>query len=166
MGGDIRAAAVAAERVAAALEPQPALFELAGLPSTVHLQALRERRGPGRPPGARNRRSEDVARWVIEHLGDPLVTQAAIAVTPVEELVAAGLTVAEAFAERRQSAAMVLAYLHKRQPLAVDVSRRQVVHLTIVEGEAAPGGGDGDGAGSLIDAEENQWVDSGVGDAL
>lgn len=131
----------AEQRALAAVEPQPALFDDAdlGLPASVALAGLQDRRrGPGRPPGSRNRRAEDAARTCIELLGDPLVMLVALAMTPVDELVAAGLTVHEAIVEKRQSARDALPYLHQRKPQAIDVTGLQVVHLTIGD---VPGGG-------------------------
>ena len=127
----------------AAFEPQPALFGDAelGLPVPTRAVEARVARGPGRPPGSRNKRAEDAAREVIERLGDPLVMLAAIAMTPVADLMAVGLSVAEALTEKRLSAQAVLPYLHQRKPLAVNVDGRQVVHLTI--GGLAPGPSEG-----------------------
>jgi hypothetical protein len=142
---------VARERAMAAFEPQPEL----GLPQTGTLVALRERRGPGRPPGARNRRAEDVAREVIERLGDPLVMLAALAMTPADELVAAGLPLAEALAEKRLAAIAVLPFLHQRKPLAVDLRNQQVVHLTISTGaEPSADSGESGCNGVVLDAAE------------
>lgn len=130
--GDLARAAVAA-----AVEPQPDLLgELVGLPDTPRVQAAAARRA-GRPAGSRNRRSEDVARFVVEQLGDPLLHQAAVAVMRIDELVAAGLSVEQAFAERRLAAQTVLPYLHRRMPVQVDVSTHKMVTLTIVDAPAA-----------------------------
>jgi hypothetical protein len=130
LGGDALRA-VADDVVEAAFVPQ---LELLGLPETEKVRQVRERRA-GRPVGARNRRSEDVARHVIETLGDPLLRQAAVATMPVEELMAAtGMTAAEAMAEQRLAAALVLPFLHRRMPVQVDVNTRQFIALTIVDG--------------------------------
>lgn len=123
-------AEAAEERVAEAL---PLQHELIGLPASDRGAALRAGRA-GRPPGARNRRLEEAARLVVERFGDPLLHQVAVATMPLDELVAAGLSLEKAFEERRLAAAVVLPYLHQRQAVRVDVSTRQVVHLTIVEG--------------------------------
>jgi hypothetical protein len=130
-------AQVAEERVAEAF---PLQHELLGLPESRHAEALREKRRGGRPPGARNKRAEEVARFVLERLGDPLVQLVAIATAPVDELMAAGLKPAEAFAEKRLAAIGVLPYLHQRKPIEVDVTGRQVVYLAIgdVAAEASP----------------------------
>ncbi len=122
-------ARAASARLAAALDPQP---DLLGLPVNCAVQALRDARGPGRPLGARNRRSEDAARYLIEVIGDPLLMLAQIAVMPANELAAAaGFTIAAALAEKRLAAVAVLPYVHQRQPLAVNVSGKQTVTLII-----------------------------------
>lgn len=133
VGADaLRAAADAV--IEAAFMPQA---ELLGLPATEKLATVRAGRA-GRPVGARNRRSEDVARQVIETLGDPLLRQAAVATMPLVELMAAtGMTAAEALAEQRLAAGLVLPYLHRRMPVQVDVNARQFVALTIVDGTVA-----------------------------
>lgn len=150
-------AAAARRRVNDALRLQ---HELVGLPQTPKLVAVRERRAKaGRPPGARNKREEAVAAWVLERIGDPLLAQAAVAVMPVEELAAAaGCTVMEALVERRLAAAVVLPYLHSRRPLDVQVSEHKVVRLTIVDGTGDGGGGD---AVEIVGVVENQEVGGG-----
>lgn len=135
---------LAGERVGDAF---PTQHELLGLPDSPSAVALREKRRGGRPPGARNKRAEDVARAVIEGLGDPLLHLAAIATADVGELMAHGLSAHEAIQEKRLAAIGVLPYLHQRKPLAVDVTGRQVVHLTIETG--------------FGDAEQNQGVVDG-----
>lgn len=122
-------ARAASARLAAALDPQP---DLLGLPVNASVKAVRDARGPGRPLGARNRRAEDAARYVIEVIGDPLLMLAQIAVMPADELAAAaGCTTAAALAEKRLAAIAVLPYVHQRQPLAVNVSGKQTVTLII-----------------------------------
>lgn len=125
-------------------EAFPLQHELLGLPESRHAEALREKRRGGRPPGAKNKRAEEVARFVLERLGDPLVQLVAIATAPVDELMAAGLKPAEAFAEKRLAAIGVLPYLHQRQAVKVDVTGRQVVYLAIGDVPA--------------DAVQDQWV--------
>jgi len=162
--GDRQAALeqVAQERVDAAVDQQ---FDLLGLPpldpaNSRHASVIQ--RKAGRPPGARNRRQEDVARWVVEQLGDPLVRQAAIAAMPVEELAARlGCSVYEAFQEQRLAAALVLPYVHQRQAIAVDVRNTKVVHLTIVEGVSVPVEPDGMTIFGDVEIVENQQDSEG-----
>ncbi len=138
---------IGAERVAAVMSPQG---EFLGLPKLQPDQALAvTRKRAGRPVGARNRRAEEVAAFVIRRLGDPLLHQAAIATMDVVELAARrGCSALEAGQEKRLAAMVVLPYLHRRKPLAVDLTNHRVVHLTITDG----------GAASAPDHEQNQMV--------
>lgn len=153
--------ALAQDTALAAAQPQP---DLLGLPETQRVRDLREKRAKaGRPAGARNRRSEEIAAWITEHIGDPLVMLAQLAVLPADELAAAaGCTKAEALAEKRLAAIAVLPFLHRRQPLAIDVANHRVVHLHIGEGpKPADGAADQAGVtllGTVVEYEENQEV--------
>jgi hypothetical protein len=120
----------AAARVDDVLPEQVELHELLGFPSHV-VQDIERRRAGGRPAGARNKRLAEVSRLVRERFGDVLLQQVAIATMPIEHLVALGLKPLEAMQERRLSAATVLPYLEQKKPIAVDVTGRQVVHLSI-----------------------------------
>ena len=120
---------VASARAEAVLAPQP---DLLGLPESPSRDVVRERRSAGRPPGSRNKRVEDAARFAVEAFGDPLLVLVQLATMDAEELkVAAGCSLLEAIAEKRQAAIAVLPYLHQRKPLAVDVSNRKFVHLHV-----------------------------------
>jgi hypothetical protein len=117
------AEAVAREFAVAALAPQAEL-ELdvpdIGLPSSAKLVALQEKRRPGRPPGSPNKRVEDVARALLAK-GDPLAMLWAMAMTPADEYVAAGLSLADALTTKRLAADGALPFLHQRKPVAVEV---------------------------------------------
>lgn len=132
------AEAVGAERVTDAWPTQGDLLGLPAVPESA--AAAIERRKAGRPAGARNRRSEDVAEEVIARLGDPLLRQAAVATMDAEELAKRlGCTLLEAIQEQRLSAMLVLPYLHRKMPIAVDVRAQRVVQLTIVDVPAPDG---------------------------
>ena len=118
------AEAMAAERVAAVLAPQPAFdlgaAELIGLPAQKRQVSAR---GPGRPPGARNRRPEDLAAEVEARFGNGVLRGYALATMDAEDLAARlGCTVLEAIQEQRLWLAVVAPYVHQRQPLAVNVA--------------------------------------------
>lgn len=121
-------------RVDEVLPVQEMLHELVGFPAEaqrqIHDKAEARAKG-GRPPGARNKRLDEVARQVRERLGDPLLQQVAVATMPLEQLMALGLKPLEALQEKRLSAATVLPYIEQKRPIAVDVTGRQVVHLSI-----------------------------------
>lgn len=129
-------------------------FDL-GLPATAALEALR--RQPGRPKGARNRRTLRVAELLLLH-GDPLRKLIELGMTPVDQFAASlGCSALEAAIEQRQCLAAALPYIHQKQPLAVNLNNRTVVHLTINEG--APAGGETFTA-RVLDNEEFQRVTS------
>lgn len=150
---------MAADRVAGLL-PQG---ELLGLPMERDAVAVVRARRAGRPAGVRNKRSEDVARYVIEQLGDPLLQLAALATMAADELAAAtGMTVAEALAEKRLAAIAILPYLHRRMPQQVEMNH-SFVNLTIQSG----GGVRAEGSPSdIIDVVEIQQLSEAADDAV
>lgn len=127
-------AEAAQARVDEVLPLQEELHALVGFPADAErlVEQRREARAKGgRPPGARNRRLDEVARQVRERFGDVLLQQVAIATMPLDQLLALGLKPLEALQEKRLSAATVLPYIEQKRPIAVDVTGRQVVHLSI-----------------------------------
>jgi hypothetical protein len=143
-------AEAAAARVDDVLPVQEQLHELLGFPATVEAGLLAERRKVaakgGRPPGARNKRLDEIARLVRERFGDVLLQQVAVATMPIADLIALGLKPLEAMQEKRLSAGTVLPYLEQRKPLAVDVTGRSVVFLDI-----HVGGGEGEQDQGVVD---------------
>ncbi len=88
----------------------------------------------GRPPGQRNLRNQRVADYLLARYRDPLEGLVQMAGLSVGDLAAAlGCSKLEAWQEKRQCAAASLPYLHQRQALAVDLTSRQAVYLSIVE---------------------------------
>lgn len=114
---------------------------------------------PGRPPGAMNRRTADVAEFVLSQVRDPLLVLAKMAEMGVEEIQAAlGCSRLEAWQEKRHAAAAALPYLHRRMPLAVDVTTRTPVYLTITDGEARVSVAE---EAAFVDVVEYQQVSGG-----
>ena len=120
-GAGADAGVVAAERAAMALAPVQA--DMLGLPPVPETrQADLARRRPGRPVGARNRRSEDSARLAVEKFGDPIWHGLALATMPTEELaLRLGCTPLEAAELQQRERSIVLPYIHARRPQAVNV---------------------------------------------
>jgi len=118
------------------------------------------RRGRGRPAGQRNLRVQRIADYLLTRYRDPLEGLVQMAALGVEDLAAAlGCTKAQAFAEKRLCAMACLPYLHSRQPIAVDVTNRQIVHLAIFDGgEAEAQDVDSGDAGVILTIEGNQSV--------
>lgn len=126
------------------------------------------RRGPGRPAGARNKRTEDWVRYLTSRYRSPLVGLAEIYSRKVSELAAelgfGSLTPEVALkllAAQIEAMKALAPYVHQRQPLAVQIDERRTVRLVVEEydGKAADAG-DGDALsileGIVIDVEENQ----------
>lgn len=156
---DVAATSVVADDVRRALFPQA---ELLGLPAMPERQGEAvARRKAGRPPGARNRRDEDVARLLVERFGDPLAHLVAVATMDTEELaLRLGCTTLEAAQEKRLAAQVAMPFLHSRMPVRVDVANHRVVHLTIQDAECAPHRGD-TLEGVVTEVVEYQQVDGG-----
>lgn len=80
------------------------------LPSNV-FQLVREqetKRGRGRPKGARNRKSDQLARIIVERYGDPVEGMAALYAMPLDQLVEM-LLVADGSRERQERLDALLA---------------------------------------------------------
>lgn len=106
-----------------------------------------QRRSVGRPVGQRNVRNQRVADYLLARYRDPLEGLVQMAGLSVGDLAAAlGCSKLEAFQEKRQCAVAALPYLHQRQALAVDLTARQAVYLSIVDdaGEAREAANDAD----------------------
>lgn len=86
----------------------------------------------GRPPGSRNRRTVQWCEFILRRYASPLEVLAQMTVAPIDELRAAlGCTALEAFQEKRHAATALAPFLHQRQPLALNITERKVVYLTI-----------------------------------
>ena len=113
-------------------------------------KALTYRRGPGRPPGSLNRRTEKTAAFLLARHRDPREILLEIAEANPHDLAALiGCTPFEAMQERRLAAIGVLPYLAAKKPLEIDVTKRSVVFLNIIEG-AAVQANDGEGVAMAI----------------
>jgi hypothetical protein len=118
-----------------------------GLPVTDAVVRIRERTGkPGRPLGARNRRTEEMANYLLSKYAHPLERLAQIWSTGTEELaVSLGCSKQEALVEQRLAITAALPYLQPKLPLAVDLTNRKEIRLTILEDAShAPGAGQDD----------------------
>ena len=109
------------------------------------------RRGVGRPPQARNKRTDDFARYILSFGQDPAITLMQIQSTPAEVLMEQSRKVKEsrrtkdgrlitvtqtmsyeaAQALRKQCAAELMPYIHGKRPIAVDMSFSGVADLII-----------------------------------
>lgn len=163
-----------AVELARGLQPSPDAPETTGdlfgvLPAdpdgTGELDAPAGPRGRGRPPGARNRSTDEWARFLLTRYRSPLLGLAEIAQATPQELQAAlggaptaanpdGVTLPECLRLIMQAAGTLAPYLHQKQPTAIDAGGTGMLTLIIQKGDA---GGVGEGA-RIIPAgdEENQ----------
>lgn len=119
-------------------EEQLELDDLLGLPETSAVISLREKRGRGRPPNARNRRTVEMVDFLLKRYASPLEVLAQIATARVDELsVTLGCKKLEALQEKRLAAIALIPYVHQKQPTAIDISNKSVVHLNITIEDAS-----------------------------
>ena len=121
---------------------EPEQLDLLGLPAprSGTPSAAAVARGAGRPLGSRNKRTVAWANYLTRRYGSPLEVLAQIATAHITVLRdSLACTALEAMIEKRQAAIALLPYIHQRQPLAVDLTNRQVVYLSIMD---AAGGAD------------------------
>ena len=138
-------------------------LDLLGLPSVRPGHQVEPYRGRGRPPGSRNRRTVEWARYLLGQYSSPLEVLAQIATARVDALVAQlGCSAIEALGEKRLAAIALLPFVHSRMPIAVDVTDRRVVQLTIVDGAVSAAAGEDPGlTARIVEVLENQGVDDG-----
>jgi hypothetical protein len=113
---------------------EPEQLDLLGLPVRATVDGAP--RGPGRPIGARNKRTVEFAKFLLSRYASPLEVLAQMAVAPAAELARAlSCSALEAFQEKRHAAIALAPYLHERQPIAVNLTDRKVVYLHIEVGD-------------------------------
>lgn len=119
-------------------DPRALVLELAATPAD-RAGAVRRAGGRGRPAGSRNRRSEELAAYLLSRHAHPLVSLAETYSRPVAVLAAElGCTAYEAFQLQLRAMAELAPYLESKKPVAVQVDSRSIA-LTVHLGE--PGGG-------------------------
>lgn len=108
---------------AMAAEPdQAALFGDEDADFAAQFPKVAEKRGPGRPKGARNRTTKQTLDLLARHPGyrDPLLVLASIAsMSPAELKSAYGLKGAEAVSAQIRAASDLAPYVHSKQPQGV-----------------------------------------------
>jgi hypothetical protein len=119
----------------------------------------------GRPPGVRNKRTEDFARYIAQFGRDPAITMMEIQSTSTEELVARSrlvdppkrqMSYSDAASLRIRCAEGLMPYIHSKRPIAVDTTVRGIM---VVEEISQRAGGftlehDGDPLGVLSEEGE------------
>src|SRR6185369_3969640 len=106
-------------------------------PTLEQARAIAERRGPGRPAGARNKRTLAWADYLLARHANPV----------------------EALQEKRHAAVAAAPYVMQRQATAIDLTGAPAIHLTINRGESRPASvGLGSLAGRILEVLDNQEV--------
>src|SRR5216684_1820724 len=126
------------------------------------------KRGPGRPPGARNKRTERTVQWLLARHKDPVEGLLEIAdMHPADLAAMLSCTMLEAVQEQRLCRRDALPYVKQRMPLAVDVTNRQVVYLTINDGQVEQSaGGEGSIAARILNNVQYQELSEEPADDL
>lgn len=121
-------------------------------------------RGPGRPKGSRNKRTEEWIEFILANYGSPLVHLAKTMVAdPADLAKAMGVKRAEATMRQQAAAIALLPYIHQKLPQSIELDKGvTVLNLTVVRpNETVQGVLDG----SIIEVVENQQdSDEGSGD--
>lgn len=135
---------------------EPEQLDLIGAVKPEKFRELQERRGPGRPPGARNKRTQEWAEYLLSRYASPLEVLMQIANARVDDLrKAIGCTSLEALQEKRLAAIAVIPYVHQKQPMAVDLTKTSFVQLIIQESEPAQVGDDLTLTARVVEAVKN-----------
>jgi len=125
------------------------------VPETPEGRALAPAFRPMRATRKHRTRPWNIAKTVDDLLAthrDPREVLLETAETHVADVAALlGCTMLEAWQEKRLSAVAVLPYISQRQPLAIDVSQRAMISLTIANGP--PGSEPSSSDGEVIDAD-------------
>lgn len=101
-------------------------------------EARREPGKGGRPPGARNKRSEDWCRFILSRFKSPLVVLAEIAAADLHAICAEmGCDPLEALRIKMHAASTLAPYLHERRPQALELPDGSGLTVVIQTGAAA-----------------------------
>ncbi len=117
---------------------QLALWPTAPVDLDDEPEALAARNGAGRPQGSRNRATVEAADWILSRFRSPLAFLAQVYTRPAKLLARElGCETLEAF-KLQQAAALGLApYVHRKQPLAVEIGDGDLPLMMIVRPDQA-----------------------------
>lgn len=111
--------------------------QLALLPTPAAVEEAREPRGPGRPPGARNRSTSEWVDYIANRYRDPRLFLAEAYSRPAEGLARElGCTRLEAFQLQVKAAEGLLPYMAQKQPAAIQISAAGEISLVLVAPQA------------------------------
>ena len=139
---EIEKAAEHARAADAAAGEQLALLDDLAVADALNAAAAEQaRRGRGRPPGARNRRTAEMLEY-LETLGfePPLLALAKRVAVDTKALARAlRCSIKDAYDSQNQALVALLPYWHQRLPMAVDVEERRSIALTVQAIDVAGG---------------------------
>jgi hypothetical protein len=96
------------------------------------------KRGPGRPPGARNKATQEIIDYIGGRYGMPLERVAQLWAMPPHQLAASlGIKLVEAVELQLRAASAALPYLHQKQPQAIDLKSSTTHRFVVVQVEDA-----------------------------
>lgn len=132
--------AAALESLGATAEPELAEAEqlelLPSLPAAIGADGVARPRGPGRPPGARNRSTEAWRAYLLQRFGSPLEALLQVATAKTSELARdMGLKPGDAFRIQVDALEAALPYVHQKLPQAVEVHGEGAVLNLVVSQE-------------------------------
>lgn len=136
--------------------------QLGALPQDPGARQAQLRRGPGRPPGALNRKTQDWAQLIVRKYRSPLIFLAEVYSRRVGDLAAElGCKPIEALEIQRRAASELAPYLHGKMPVQVEVKGNLPLLVLgdpaqILEGVAAELGGDALPSLAQLQPVENQ----------
>lgn len=94
-----------------------------------------QRRGPGRPPGSRNRRTEEWTDFILGNYRSPLLFLAETYTRPAAVLAAElNCKMQDAFKMQVAAAEALAPFVHQKQPVAVQVDASGIVTLVLEAG--------------------------------
>jgi hypothetical protein len=94
------------------------------------LRHAREKRRQGRPPGARNKRTDDFSRWLLSQGRHPGAFMMEVVNTPVELLMeASGKSYLECLDRKIRCAEGLMPFLESKKPVAADISLKGDIRL-------------------------------------
>jgi hypothetical protein len=156
------------------------LFEAAA-PLSLPLARVEPASGAGRPKGARNKSTDAWVRYYLSRYRSPLTALGELYSRPLEDLVdelqrmadkhkswietkdggrweRVAISPLEVLKMQRDAAVAILPYIHKRQPMALEIDQRQAGIVVLGHLDVSGMGGDDEFALPLAPIEQNQGV--------
>ena len=128
-------------------------------------------RGPGRPPGARNKRTQKMVEYITNHYGSPLDRLAQLySADPAELAKKYKIKIEHALELMKSAAVAALPYVEQKRPISVDIEGKGTFQLIIGDvGQGDLDQANEEGFSVVIDAQaelvEDDEKDQGKSDA-